>query len=138
MLKETPARGGWVWADSGAGARARSAKQGETRSLLQVRGRVQMTAALLVFWLLEYFTFVNFRIVVEADPRTGWVGAGGLWSWRTGEVCASRARSCGAPCARTGKNGHPEPLKRCPSFGYGVDIVNVNSQQHFLMRVAKT
>lgn len=76
-LKETPARGGWVRVDSGAGARARSAKQGEARSLLQVGGRVLQASGLLVFWELEHFTNVNIRNVVERDLRTGWVGAGG-------------------------------------------------------------
>ena len=138
MLKETNAWGGWVWVDSGAGARVRSAKQGETRSLLQVRGRVQMAVALLVFWALEYFTNVNLRCFVEADQRAGWVGAGLRRCGRTGEVCeAGRGRAV-ASCGRTGKKDHSEPLKRCPSNGYGVDIVNVNNLQHILMMVAIT
>ena len=87
MLKETPARGGWVRADSGAGAQVRSAEQGETWSLLQVRCRVQMTVALLVFWALEHFTNVNLRCVVERDQRMGRVGAGLNVSGHVPEVC---------------------------------------------------
>ena len=46
-----------------------------------------MTVALLVFWLLDYFTFVNIHIVAEGDPRTGWVGERGCSSRNVTEVC---------------------------------------------------
>ena len=77
MLKETPARGGWVRADDTAGMWLRSATQGEPLSCRIMGGRVQMAVAFRVFWALDYFTFVNFRCVVETGQRTGWVGAGG-------------------------------------------------------------
>lgn len=77
MLKETPARGGWVRADDTAGMWLRSATQGEPLSCRIMGGRVQMAVAFRVFCELEHFTNVNIRNVVERDQRTGRVGAGG-------------------------------------------------------------
>ena len=125
-------------ADAEAGMCLRSAKQGEGSCPLRMRGRVQMTVALLVFWALEHFTNVNLSYVVEGDPRTGWVGERGLWSWRTGEVGKAGRGRVPAPGARTGTKNHPEPLKSCSSTGQDVVLMSVNNLLHFLTRLPKT
>ena len=137
-LKETPGRGGWAWADDTAGMWQRSAKQGEPLSCRIMGGRVQTTVALLVFWLLEYFTFVKLRCVVERDQRPGWVGVGGCLGGCPGEVGEAGRGRASAQGARTGTKSQPEPLKRCPSIGQDVVLMSVNNLQHFLMRLPKT